>query len=203
MVPNNILYPPENYSPLTISGGGFTEFGELFGLLRKRWVKVEFLQYYDEGDSEAFEAFLRGDFDLAAQRVAEDVKSQTVYDVARQHDVSMIRVRVYRLPLTNYLSKFEYHAYIADEKMGETILTVNWSSAEDLIASTGVSDFLLYDDWGVVTLLYDEPTGRVHEARLVTEVSEVSAYVDITEHLINIAQPLRHSEFTETVKLSR
>lgn len=45
---------------MTIDGGGFTEFGELFRQLRSHWVKVEFLQEYDETGSKAYESFIRG-----------------------------------------------------------------------------------------------------------------------------------------------
>ena len=112
----------------------------------------------------------------------------------------MMRVRVYRVPLSDYLSKFEYHAYVADEEMGEQILTVNWADVEDLIARTGVSDFLIFDDWGVVALLYDEPTGRVHEARLISDPSEIHAYTELATELMDAAQPLEHSEFTQLAK---
>ena len=57
---SNLNYPPQNYQDMTIDGGGFTEFGELFRQLRSHWVKVEFLQEYDETGSKAYESFIRG-----------------------------------------------------------------------------------------------------------------------------------------------
>jgi len=195
-----LTYPPKEYSSLTIAGGGFAEFGELFARLRRRWVKVEFLQYYDESGSLAFDAFLNGDFEVAAQTVARDVKEQNVYDVARENGVSMVRVRVYRVPLSDYLSKFEYFAYIADEEMGEQVFTVNWESVEGLIRNTGVSDFLIFDDWGVVALLYNESTGQVREARLVSDPSEIRAYSALAEKLIDTGEPFKEGEFAAIVE---
>lgn len=195
MAMNLPIYPPEQYEALTIDGGGFAEFDELFKQLRRRWVKVEFLQHYDETGSEAFEAHLRGEREKAAEMVSKGVKAQWVYDHARAHDVSMIRIRVYKVPLTDYLSGFEYFAYVADEEMGERVYALDWELAAGLIDQTRVSDYLIFDDRAVVALLYDEASGIVQEARLVTDGREVQAYVALTSGLLELAEPLRQSRF--------
>lgn len=188
------MYPPANYQPLTISGGGFMEFGDLFRKLRHRWVKVEFLQSYDETGSEAFAALLAGRYEEAAELVKRDVKAQWVYDHAGQHSVDMIRLRVYKEPLTDYLALFEYHAYIADHEMGERLYAVEWSRVSDLIDGSGASDFLVFDDWAVVALLYSDD-GIVQEARLVTDRPEVANYEKLVQLLLERAEPLVGGRF--------
>ena len=116
---SNLKYPPQNYKSMTIDDGGFAEFGELFRQLRSHWVKVEFLQEYDETGSKAYESFIRGDYDDAKRRVTKDVKSQWVYEHSKQYNVSMTRIRVVKYPISRYLLRFEYHAYVADEEMGD------------------------------------------------------------------------------------
>lgn len=193
----SVTYPPTDYRPLTIEAGGFVEFGDLFRGLRTRWVKVEFLQSYDETGSEAFEAYLRGDDELAASLVARDVKAQWVYEHAREFDVDMVRIRVYQTPLSSYLSNFEYHAYLADEEMGESVFVVHWDKIADLIEQTGISDFLVFDDTAVVALVYDVPSGTIREARLVTEPSEVGRYLGIVDQLMEAGEPLANSPYSQ------
>lgn len=187
-------YPPVDYQPLTISGGGFTEFGDLFRRLRRRWVKVEFQQAYDETGSEAFAAHLDGRHDQAAELVKRDVKAQWVYDHAREHGVEMTRIRVYEEPLTSYLALFEYHAYVADHEMGERLYAVARPRASDLIERSRASDFLVFDDWGVVALLYGDD-GAVREARLVTDAPEVATYESLVGLLLERSEPLFGGRF--------
>lgn len=196
-------YPPTAFRPLTINGGGFEEFAELFGRLRKRWIKVEFVQSYDETGSEAYSAHLKGEHQLAATLVRNDVKGQWVYDHARQHGVQMIRIRIYRAPLTDYLAHFEYHAYLADEEMGEAIYTVEWDKAAKSLLGAHVSDFLVFDDWAAVALLYDESSGTVEEARLVEDPREVQSYISLSESLLKLAEPLRSGRFAALAERSR
>jgi hypothetical protein len=202
MSSDQLSYPPSNFEPLTIRGGGFAEFGDLFRRLRRRWVKVEFLQKYDETGSDAYAAHLRGDHATAAVLVTQDVKGQWVYNHAREHDVEMVRIRVYRTPLSDYLVNFEYHAYVADMEMGEQIYALDWERASELINQTGVSDFLIFDDWAVVALLYDEASGVVQEARLISDPQEIGMYIALSDKLLQASEPFDDSKFTALVRES-
>ena len=57
----------------------------------------------------------------------------------------MTRIRVVKYPISRYLLRFEYHAYVADEEMGEQIFVVPWSEISDVISKTGISDYLVFD----------------------------------------------------------
>jgi hypothetical protein len=195
-----LRYPPTDFKPLTIEGGGFVEFGDLFRRLRSRWVKVEFLQKYDETGFDAYSAYLNGDNALAASLVSRYVKGQQVYVHAREYDVEMVRIRVYQVPLSDYLVNYEFHAYVADVEMGEHIFAVDWERVSELIEQTGVSDFLIFDDWAVVALIYDEASGVVQEARLVSDAKEIAKYAVLSEKLLEAAEPLADSKFAAHVQ---
>ncbi len=200
---SDLKYPPQNYQSMTIDGGGFTEFGELFRQLRSHWVKVEFLQEYDETGSKAYESFIQGDYDDAKRRVTKDVKSQWVYEHSKQYNVSMTRIRVVKYPISRYLLRFEYHAYVADEEMGEQIFVVPWSEISDVISKTGISDYLVFDGEKVVALLYDEHSSTVQEARLVESQKEVARYIAMTQFLLERSVPLKQSELARIATTRR
>jgi len=188
------IYPPTEYSPLTVVGGGIGEFGELFGELRTRWVKVECLQEYDESPFEGYLAFRRGDYAEGQRLVQELVRSQTeFYSLAQERNVPMVRVRICDLPLSPYLVHYEMAAYLAAVECGEQIRLVDSADVADLLARTGISDYLLFDDRKVVALLYDEDTARLREARLVEKPELVARYVELSDELIDRSTPLLES----------
>jgi len=188
------IYPPAEYSRLTVADGRVEEFGALFNELRTRWVKVERLQEYDESPFEGYLAFRRGDHAEAQRLVREMVKSQTeFYSLVRERGISMVRVRICDLPLSPYLVHYEMAAYLADAECGEDIRLVDSADIADLLAQTGVSDYVLFDDRRVVALLYDEDTARLREARLVEDPELVARYVALSDELINRSAPLLDS----------
>ncbi len=144
-----------------------------------------------------------GDYDDAKRRITKDVKSQWVYEHSKQYNVSMTRIRVVKYPISRYLLRFEYHAYIADEEMGEQILVVPWSEISDVISKTGISDYLVFDGEKVVALLYDEHSSTVQEARLVESQEEVARYIVMTQFLLEHSVPLKQSELARIATTRR
>lgn len=188
------IYPPTDYLPLNVTGGGIREFMQLFRQLRRRWVKVEFLQEYDESGFSGYEAFKRGYYEEAARLVREMVKSQDeIYSHARRYRVAMTRVRVCRLPLSSYLLNYEFAAYRADIECGEDIRFIDEREISDLIAETGISDFLVFDDEKVVALIYDLASSTLREARLVERPELVEQYVQVADRLIALSTPMLNS----------
>src|SRR5690606_37589427 len=198
------IYPPAEYSRLTVADGRVEEFGALFNELRTRWVKVERLQEYDESPFEGYLAFRRGDHAEAQRLVREMVKSQTeFYSLVRERGISMVRVRICDLPLSPYLAHYEMAAYLADAECGEDIRLVDSADIADLLAQTGVSDYVLFDDRRVVALLYDEDTARLREARLVEDPELVARYVALSDELINRSAPLLDSPIYASLRKRR
>jgi hypothetical protein len=179
------IYPPEIYTAISTTEGHVDSFGELFNALRERWVKVERLQEYDESDSEGYRAFKRGDYAVAQRLVEVFVKGQDVYEIASRHGVSMVRVRIYDEPLSEYLNHYEMYAYLADIECGEDIRFVDSASISDILSATGISDYVLFDTTRLVALVYDDLTGRLDEARLVKDESVIADYIEVTNELIS------------------
>jgi hypothetical protein len=188
------LFPPNVSRPLSISDGHVDEFGVLFESLDSRWVKVERMPEYDESDFEGYRWFKRGDYVAGAHLVQEMVRGQTdVYDKARAGNISMTRIRIFDLPLSDYLTYYEIPAYEADIECGEAILFVASADVEDLL-SAGLIDYVLFDDRCVVTLQYDETTLQLREARLVDDPVLVRGFLAVTADLISRAVPMKKTK---------
>jgi hypothetical protein len=186
------VYPPHPATELSTTDGHVDGFGELFQGLTTRWIKVERLQHYDESDSPGYRAFLRGDHDQAARLVEELVRGQTdFYEFARSRGIQLIRIRIYDLPLSPYLEHYEFVSYRVSAECGEEIRFVDARMVSDLLESTGLSDYLLFDDRAVVALVYDTSTGRLRRALRSDEPDVIETYRDISEELIRRSVPMR------------
>jgi hypothetical protein len=184
------LYPPQDFIRVSSTEGHVDSFGELFKSLRSRWVKVERLQEYDESDFEGYRAFKRGKIAKGRRLVQKFVKSQDVYEIAQEHNVSMVRIRIYERPLSRYLANYEIAAYLADIECGEDIRVIDAADIKELLTETGISDYLLFDDRRVLALVYDVESLSLSEARLVKNPTIVSEYIRITEDLIARSRPM-------------
>jgi Family of unknown function (DUF6879) len=188
------IYPPGSYKPLHVDNGQVAEFDGFFRQLRTRWLKVERLQEYDEASFPGYQAFKRKDLPTAQRLVQEMVRRQDdLYRFAHERHVSMVRIRIYDLPLSAYLQDYEMYAYEADVQCGEDIRFLDSADIEDLLAQTGISDYLLFDSQRVVALLYDPTTGRLNEARLVEHGRLISQYVAVSEELMARSVPMLQS----------
>lgn len=196
-----IEYPPSPARAATVDGGGVAEFFELFKRLRSRWVKVEYLQHYDESGSEAYSAFQHEDYSLAQQLVRESVKSQTeVYSLAREHSVKMQRIRVYDAPLSPYLRHYELAAYEADIECGEEIFFIDRPAADSILGNSAVSDFVLWDDFAVLGLIYDVEAGRLRKAVISENPATIEAYTVAVQGLLESALPMFESPIYQAAK---
>lgn len=188
------IYPPATYRPLSTTSGGVDDFMTFFRGLRSRWVKVEFLQEYDESGFAGYEAFKRGDHVEAARLVRDQVMNQDeIYSHAREREVAMIRLRICQLPLTSYLIHYEFAAYLADIEQGEDIRFIDASDVGRMFAETNISDFVLFDDRVVIALIYDLQTSTLEEARLVEDPALVKAYAGVADRLIQESVPMLES----------
>lgn len=188
------LYPPSNARSIRSTDGHVDEFATFFAGLRSRWVKVERLQAYDESDFEGYRAFKDGDYITAKRLVREMVKSQTdVYAHARRFGVSMIRIRICDLPLSSYLRHYEIAAYEADIECGEDVRFVEATSISEVLAATGISDYVLFDDARVTALIYDTESGTMKDVLLTEDAGTVRSYVQLSDVLIDLSTPMLKS----------
>jgi hypothetical protein len=191
---NSLLYPPTPAHSIRSTDGHVDEFDTFVTALRHRWVKVEFLQAYDESDSAGYRAFLAGDYFAAGQLVQKMVKAQTeFYDHAREFNVALTRVRICEMPLSPYLLHYEIPAYEADIECGEDVRFVDHRDVEDLIVSTGVSDYVLFDEARVTALIYDEHAGIMRDVLLAEDPVVVHSYVKLSDRLIELSVPMLES----------
>jgi hypothetical protein len=65
----------------------------------------------------------------------------------------MRRVRIYDLPLSNYLKYYEIPAYEADMECGEEVRFVSSVDIQDILGATNISDYVLFDDNRLVVLM--------------------------------------------------
>jgi hypothetical protein len=195
------IYPPASFRHLSTTSGGVDDFPALFRQLRRRWVKVERMQEYDESGSAGYQAFKKGAYGEARRLVQDMVKSQDeIYSHARRYAISMIRVRICDLPLSPYLVHYEIPAYLADLDCGEDIRFVDSRDIGDLLVPTGISDYVLFDDKRVIVLIYAEETGRLAEARLVEDRDLVKEYVEISDQLIRRSNPMLDSPIFQSTR---
>ncbi|MFI7454717.1 DUF6879 family protein [Nonomuraea sp. NPDC049714] len=188
------LYPPTKYRRLSITAGGVDDFMKFFTGLRTSWVKIEFLQEYDESGFAGYDAFKNGNYDEAATLVREMVMGQReLYGYAAEHKISMTRIRVCELPLSPYLKHYEFAAYLADIECGEDIRLVRAADVSRLLDDTGMSDFVLFDHRRVIALIYDLHTGSLREARLVEDTELVRAYSAVADELTRVSVPMLQS----------
>lgn len=197
------IFPPPDSAPLATTDGRVDEFWRYFTELRSRWVKVERLQHYDESDSPGYQSFLRGDYDEARRLVQQMVREQDdpFFDFAREHGISMIRIRICDLPLGPYLVHYEIPGYVTVAERGPQIRFVDAEDISDLLASTGISDYVLFDETRVIARLYhDDDRGILREAHLVEDTPLVGEYVKVTEELIERSVPMHDSPIFQSVE---
>jgi hypothetical protein len=190
-MPHRACFDEETVLPTR--DGHVEGFWELFSCLRRRWVKVELLQEYDESDSIAYRKFKEGDHEAAARLVAEFVRSQReIYELARERKLEMIRIRVFVLPLTDYLRYYEIPAYESDVECGEKVFFLQDTQATDILGR-GLTDYVLFDDERVLILHYEKSTSTLREARLAEGSRTVGKYMEITEKLLERSVPMHQS----------
>jgi hypothetical protein len=89
-------------------------------------------------------------------------------------------------------------SYRVSQLCGEEIRFVDSVEIADLLESTGLSDYLLFDDRTVVALVYDEATGRLRQALRSDHLKAIRTYRDISEELLQRSVPMPDSPVVMT-----
>jgi hypothetical protein len=123
------------------------EFGVLWSGLRHGLVKSECWQTYQEPETQSWLAYQRGDYAAVPALLEREASfDQVVYDAVTANDTPFVRVRVVRLPLSEYLT-FEMWNYIVRARRGETIeILVLPADDQRPLPDHTYFDFLLFDD---------------------------------------------------------
>jgi hypothetical protein len=145
---NDEIRPPEwavgNATRLTMKG-----FGEAFA---RNWrsstdgmFKVEAWQTYQEPDTKSLRAFENGRFQEVRSLVeAEAGLADFFYEDIQGKDLSSVRARIVKLPLSPYL-EWEFWNYRIRIRLGELVRVVDYTGAPESLPNQSYFDFLLFD----------------------------------------------------------
>jgi hypothetical protein len=117
--------------------------------VRRRVIKLECLQSYQEAGNPSYEAFIAGDMQRAIQLAQETHRGdERFYRMLRSNGARMLRLRLVEFPLSKYLL-WEFEHYEVVRRMGEDVRIVEQAAAaggtgpgprlQDLCCSTGTS----------------------------------------------------------------
>jgi len=129
------------------------EFGRHWASVRQGLVKSECWQVYQEPETRSWQAYQRGDRAAVPGFLEAAEIDQPIYDAAVENDTPFLRLRLVRLPLTEYVT-FEMWNYVVRARRGETIeiATLPVDDPRPLPNHT-YFDFLLFD--GQAALIHD------------------------------------------------
>jgi hypothetical protein len=137
-----------------LSPEGFgAEFQRAWSALRRRFLKVECWQTYQEPSKRSLAAYLAGDHAGIRQELPREVDAdRPLYDDVRDRGLDYARLRIVRRPLTPYL-KWEVINYRARVNAGEKIYIIDRTGGREEYPNDQVFDYLLFDR--TVALVHD------------------------------------------------
>jgi hypothetical protein len=171
------------------SAGFYAAFERHWVGLRSRFFKLEPLQAYQEPDNPSFLDFRRGDSASAAAKLEEVVCQNSRYHTdACRRGVTMTRVRLVELPLSDYL-RWEFQSYRVSARYGERILVLDLTGAPRSGPLWNSGDFVLFDCSAVLVHRYD-PDGFLRGGWLIDHPAAVEGYVRLAEACLPACMPL-------------
>jgi hypothetical protein len=121
------------------------QFGANWRAVGSRILKVERWQEYQEPDTRSLREYRAGRFEKVRSLLEAEAESDRgVYDGMRARDAPFVRLRVVKLPLTEYLA-FENWNFTVREAFGETVEIVDATADSRKLPNRSVFDFLLFD----------------------------------------------------------
>ncbi|RAY13339.1 hypothetical protein DPM19_19885 [Actinomadura craniellae] len=181
------VFPPAGALLLDLAGF-LARADELWDSLGERVVKLERRQSYQEPGNPSYEALVAGDWDRAVELAAhthDDDKA--TYDELRDKGVHFLRLRVVEPPTSEYV-RWEFEHYRVTARLGEDIRVVEQADIADLDRSTGLSDFLLFDETAV--LIHDYGTdGILCGGWLSCDPALIGRVAALVDSIIEVAEP--------------
>lgn len=169
-----------------------SQFATAWSRLTSRFLKVECWQEYQELDvTESQKAYQHGDISTAQKLLAEEAESdRPLYDDVRSSGIDYARIRLVKLPLTDYL-KYELMAYSVRSRMGENIEVVRIPSSAAVPDETHF-DFLLFDRHTALVHDYGSAAVGVQSGGWVTHDADVISALEARASALRAkAIPLR------------
>lgn len=155
--------------------------------MSRRLFKFEALQYYDEGPSSPYHAYLGKDFSQLVEKLkAARTADEPFFHTAAAKGVSFIRLHAVKVPFSQYL-QFECYSYVLSEKLGEQIYFIEEPTVLDENAGQ-ISDFIQFDD--AVILVHDyDASGALCGGWRIDDQVHILSISTIAESLLKRARP--------------
>lgn len=156
-----------------------SQFAAAWNRLRQRFLKIECWQQYQELDTtESQQAYRQGNITAARELLEHEAEGdRPLYDDVRARKIDYARVRLLKLPLTDYLT-YEMMAYSVRSSMGENIEVVQVPPPA-VLPSEDTFDFLLFDshtalvhDYGSASAGAQSGGWITHDARTISDLEE-------------------------------
>lgn len=153
-----------------------SQFASAWSQLTARFLKVECWQEYQELETTGSqEAYKRGDISSARRLLKREAEGDhPLYEDIRNRQIDYARIRLLKLPLTDYL-KYEIMAYSIRSEIGENIEILQLHP-RTIVPSETHFDFLLFDRH--TALIHDygsAPTGAQSGGWISYDTNVVSA----------------------------
>ncbi len=177
----------------------FDHFARCWDNLAHSFLKIELLDYYEEGKEGPFQDYLKKDWDKFARKLKEMEESEKE-DSRKIIEGGLRCERVHVVPQepTRYLS-YEWCSYVVSEKLGERIYAVLEQNAPE---AKGLKDLAIFDDTDAFILKYDE-IGILEGAWHEREPGKVRRLIDLYEKLRNKSLPFKDIYPIEPAMLDR
>lgn len=156
-----------------------SQFAAAWSQLRTRFLKVECWQEYQELEAtESQKAYRDGGISAARELLEQEAQGdRPLYDDIQRRQLDYARVRLLKLPLTDYL-KYEMTAYSIRASVGENIEVVQLPSSA-AVPSEKNFDFLLFDrhtalvhDYGAADAGAQTGGWISHDAQIISTLEE-------------------------------
>ncbi|WP_322749643.1 MULTISPECIES: DUF6879 family protein [unclassified Frankia] len=170
---NNEIQPPA-WALAGATRLNLEEFGKEFIRywrdVRSRVLKFECWQTYQEPDTRSLHEYQHGNFDVVQSLLEGEAEfDREVYEDVKKKSIQFIRVRLVKLPLSEYLM-FEIWNYVVRSRLGESIEIVDLSDDGRPLPNHSYFDFLLFD--ATAALVHDYGTDGLQVGGWLTTSSD-------------------------------
>ena len=149
-----------------------SKFEPAWSSVRTRILKLETLDFYDEGDNQSLKAFLDGDIEKSKKLISQEKQGDApIYQDLKKRWVEIIRCRPIAAPPNEYL-KWEIENYKENIKLGERIFIANMIAVTEIFERYATKDFMVFDTRFGYIYDYDK-NGRLLGGWYVEDVQEL------------------------------
>lgn len=155
---------------------GYDAFIDMWNNSQNSILKFETLQFYNV-DEPSYDCLINNDYDGLINDLVSywNKEKKELYKKVYDREIDFYRLHIIEEPITDYLIS-EFYSYIASEKIGEKIKTINKNEVSD--SKYELLDFLVFDDYGLMITVFDKtckPLGDwiTYDKELVKEIKNL------------------------------